>query len=478
MLDIIRRAITRYNMMTPGHRVAVAVSGGGDSVALLAALRDLAPALGVTLAVAHVNHQLRGVESDDDQSFVTQLAAAAGLVCHVRLAPVPEGENVEQSARDLRRSFFAELVTSGAADRVATAHTQDDQAETVLLRLLRGSGTAGLAGILPVTREGSVRPALDLSRATLRQWAADRGEVWREDRTNLDLSFARNRIRAGLLPELERQWNPAIKPLLAQTAQLAREDSDFLESTATAIAGRMLAPGPYSSWVMRVSPLLAEPLALRRRVVRAAIGRVRGDLHRLDYEHVNRILLLAESVAGDGRLQVPGVDVLRSFDWLRFAPWPSLAPVDRNWRLPLTLGLCTSLPGDPCHLDFQVLPGPPDGCADNVETDWLDVSASSLEDLELRNWRPGDTFRQEQIDPPEKIKLLFQQGRVPLWERRNWPMVTRKDEIVWALGLGVAGGFRAGPDSSKTLRIQVITVPSSAVNMRICLNQNGSAGRL
>ena len=478
VLDNIRRTITRYSMLVPGQRLAVAVSGGADSVALLAALRELAPALGVTLAVAHVNHGLRGAGSDEDQRFVTQLAQTAGLPWFVRDGPVEPGENVEQSAREQRRAFFFDLVTGGRVDRVATAHTEDDQAETVMLRLLRGSGTAGLAAILPTTSEGLIRPALDLSRAELRGWAAARGETWREDQTNADVAFARNRMRHQLLPQLEQEWNPALKPLLAQTAQMAREDAAYLDRAAGQSLGQVLAPGAYGSWILPIRPLRAEPLAMQRRWVRGAIQRVRGDLRQIDYHHVDRVLALAGAGDGDGRLQVPGVDVFRSFDWLRFGPWPSRSPVDRNWRMPVTLGQDVAVEGGLCRLAFQSAAPPPETCAYNVGTDWLDVSAISLEELELRNWRPGDRFRQEPEGPPEKVKLLFQQGRIPLWERRNWPMVTRKDEILWALGLGVSAGYSVSPASVKCLGVQVIDPAPSAVNMRICLNQKDSVGRL
>lgn len=477
VLDHIRSAITRYSMLLPGQRLAVAVSGGADSVALLAALRELAPELGITLAVAHVNHELRGAESAADQQFVQELAAAAGLVCHVRRGPVAAGENLEQAAREQRRSFFTELVASGTVHHVATAHTEDDQAETVLLRLLRGAGPHGLAAILPVTREGLIRPALDLSRAALRTWAASQGVRWREDTSNLDPAFARNRLRRDLLPALEQDWNPGLKPLLAQTAELAREDNACLDASAAALAQQLFAAGPYESWLLPVPALLAQPLALQRRLVRLAVERIRGDLRRLDYEHVKRVLALARSPEGDGRLQVPGVDVLRSFSWLRFAPWPSRAPADRNWRIPLHFEAEIPLPGEPCRLELKLVPGSPEACAYNIETDWLDVSAISLEELELRNWRPGDVFHRPGRTP-EKVKLLFQQGRIPLWDRRNWPIVTRKDEIVWSLGLGVAAGFVAGPETVKCLALKVIAPSSSAVNMRICLNQNDSVGRL
>ena len=461
-------------MLSPGERVAVAVSGGADSVALLAALRELAPSFGVRLSVAHVNHQLRGEESDGDQAFVAELARAFGLEFHCAAGPVVAGENVEQGARNARLSFFCGLVATGQLDKVATAHTEDDQAETVLFRLLRGTGPAGLAGILPVTAEGLIRPALDIPRRVLRQWAVGQGLAWREDRSNADPAFARNRLRATLLPMLERDWNPAIGPCLAQLAQLARQDDEFLEAEAARQAGGLLRSAADEAWVLEIGGLMALPAALRGRVIRESIRRVRGGLGRIGFEHVARILLLAESGEGDGRLQIPGVDILRSFSWLRFAPWPSRQPETRNWTLSIMFNREMDLPGQMGRLMVQAEPRPG---AYNEFTDWLDQAALTTGDLEIRNWRPGDFFSAEAGITAERVKLLFQQYRIPLWERRYWPMITKKDEIVWMLGMGAAAGREAQADCP-ALAVRTIEPAASAVNMRDLLNRKRSSGRL
>lgn len=473
MLDQLRRAILRYNMLSPGDCVAIAVSAGADSVALLAAFRQLAPSLGIHLAVAHANHQLRGEHSEADQAFVEQLAARAGLQCHVHSAPIPAGENIEQAARNARLGFFQHLIATKQVDRVATAHTQDDQAETLLLRLLRGAGPTGLAGILPVTREGLIRPALGIPRQDLRQWANLQNLSWRDDHSNSDPVFARNRLRATLIPQLETDWNPHLKTLLAQTAELIRQDNAYLDAESAREAHRLLSPAVYDSWTLDLDQLRPLPPAMQTRVLRLAIERVRGDLHRIGFDHVQEILALANAPAGDGRLQIPGVDVLRSFAWLRFAPWPSHAPPARNWTLPLTLDRELTLPGDACKLRLCLEPRPE---AYNETTDWLDMMSLRAEDLEIRNWRPGDLFQVETGVSAERVKLLFQQCRIPLWERRNWPMITRNDEVVWMFGMGVASGRKASV-GSPALAIRV-EAPPSAVNMRVRLNLKDSGGRL
>ena len=224
VFERVLKTISRYNMLAPGARVLAAVSGGADSVALLHVLIEIAPRLGATLAgVAHLNHKQRGAASDDDERFVARLAAEHGLTFHCAEAGALEG-NLEQAMRDARRDFFTRLIREGAADRVALAHTRDDQAETVLFRVLRGSGLSGLAGIHPVTGDGLIRPLLDVTRAEIEEFLHSRGVEWREDATNRDPRFARNRIRHELLPQLARDWNPKIVDALAQLGDLAWEE--------------------------------------------------------------------------------------------------------------------------------------------------------------------------------------------------------------------------------------------------------------
>jgi tRNA(Ile)-lysidine synthase len=209
MLDRAAEFIARHRMFEPGQRVGVAVSGGADSVFLLHALRELAPRWNLELSIIHIEHGIRGAASLADAEFVAQLAATFSLPFYLHQANVPAiGGNLEEAARNVRQTFYAELIASAAVNRVATGHTRSDQAETVLFRILRGSGLTGLAGILPVTREGLVRPLLATSRDEIECWLRERGIAWREDATNRDLRYARNRLRHEILPLLRDAFNP------------------------------------------------------------------------------------------------------------------------------------------------------------------------------------------------------------------------------------------------------------------------------
>jgi len=457
VLDRIRRTIARYRMFENGQSVAVAVSGGADSVCLLHVLRELAPSWDLHLQVIHVNHRLRGAESDDDAGFVRRLAAEFGLPFRVHEADMTQvSDNLEQAAREARLSVFRDAIRSGAAARVATGHTRSDQAETVLFRFLRGAGTAGLAGIRPVAPPGIVRPLLEIDRSEVVQFLQQRGIPWREDSSNASPAFARNRIRHDLLPRLTQEWNPALARNLAQTADWALAEESYWDAEIDRLAAAHLTARP-DSLVIGTETLRQLPLAAARRLLRRAIERVKGDLRGIEFSHVNGILEMAEATEGHGRLQAPGLDVMRSFEWLRLARPVENGLAGRNYRLPAPIPGVFRIPGTELEIRLEIIEKPSSSAGSNSvynETmdavDWHRVSGL----VELRNWRPGDQYQPRGAGGVEKIKTLFQDHRVPLWERRHWPVLTEGSSIVWAHRFGVAAQFAADQDSSTILQIQ------------------------
>ncbi len=461
MLEPVAKTIIRYSMFQPGQRVGVAVSGGADSVCLLYVLRDLAPRLDLRLVVLHLDHKLRGEESHQDAAFVRDMAAALDLPFVLEEADVAvlcreTGENVEQAARAARLAFFKRVTQAGTVHRVALGHTRSDQAETVLFRFLRGSGTAGLAGIRPVTDDGIVRPLIEIDRAAVEQYLRARGIGWRDDSTNASTAFARNRIRHQLLLQLTRDWNPAMAETLAHTADWAQAEEAYWESELARLASTHLIREP-AAVLLRVDALGALPVAVARRLIRRAVELAKGDLRGVGFEHLAGIMELAASAEGHGRLQIPGLDIFRSFDWLRIA-LPALDNLEsRNYRLPLRVPGTVQLPGQKSvvHVELfentsltETSEGVYNGCVGCL--DWNRLSGS----LEVRNWRPGDQYQPVGHSGAEKIKVLFHQARVPLWERRHWPLITMGEVILWARGFGPAAGFAAGPGSRPVLSIR------------------------
>jgi tRNA(Ile)-lysidine synthase len=445
-------------MFPPGCRVGVAVSGGADSVCLLHVLNELRPRWDLRLSVLHLDHGLRGEESRGDARFVAELAASLGLEVHIREWDVrgmarESGDNLEQAARKARQEFFLEFLAAGRLDRVALGHTRSDQAETVLFRFLRGAGTAGLAGIRPVTAEGLVRPLLGVERREVEAYLRERGLLWREDSTNADVTFDRNRIRHQLLPALEREWNPALAATLANMADWALEEEAWWEGHVARLAAEHLVSRP-PAVLVRADALAALPPAAARRLLRHAIERVKGDLRGIDFEHIRTILEMASAGEGHGRTQAPGVDVMRSFEWLRIAPRE--AGRERDFRLALSTPGRVKLPDGSLLCAELIEMAGPTAMSDSVYNgtrgclDWERLKCA----LAVRNWRPGDQYQPIGHPCEERLKLLFQKERIPLWERRTWPvLVTGGEAIVWSRRFGGATAYAAGPESRVTLSI-------------------------
>ena len=275
----VRRTIRRYGLLPPGSRVVVALSGGSDSVALTLLLRDLAPHDGFHLAtLAHLNHRLRAT-ADRDEQFCRTFAERVALpiaVESIDVAAYAESQRLsrEDAARRVRYDFLERVATDAGADRIAVAHTQDDQAETFLLKLIRGAGPMGLGGIYP-RRGAVVRPLLEVSRSTLRAHLDDVGQDWVEDETNADLANPRNRIRHVVLPEMERAYGGPVRPAIARAASVMREDGQWLDAVAER-RFRDLALAVAGGLELDASTLLAEAPAIRRRILLLAIRQVAG----------------------------------------------------------------------------------------------------------------------------------------------------------------------------------------------------------
>jgi tRNA(Ile)-lysidine synthase len=424
VLERVLKIISRYNMLAPGVRVAVAVSGGADSVCLLHVLRELGASL---TGVAHFNHKLRDAASDEDEDFVGKMAARLGLPFYRGDSQVRAvRDNLEQAARLARRRFFDGLIGDGAAERIALGHTRDDQAETVLFRILRGSGLTGLAGIHPVSG-AIIRPLINITREEVEEFLRSRDIPWREDSTNGDLKFARNRIRHQLLPQLKREWNPKIVEALAHLADIAYEEEPLPDGRGSEI---------------QTTDLL--PRGRARRLIRQAIAQAKGDLRGIGFAHIESIIELAVSNHGRGRLSLPGVEVTRSFDWIRLA-----LPGRPAIAAPLIIDVPGTYPtpdgGGSIRLEVEETT-----CANlKSELAWGRIPTR----LELRGWRPGDHYHPVGQSRDQKIKEMFQTNRIPSWRRPSWPIVTAGDKILWAREFGPAAEFAVSDDSGPVLRI-------------------------
>jgi tRNA(Ile)-lysidine synthase len=465
LVERVAGIIPRYNMLGAGMRVGVAVSGGADSVVLLHVLNLLAGRFGFEFSVLHVNHCLRGAESDGDEDFVRDLAQRFGLAFVFQKSEL-RGGNLEQEARDARRAFFQKCAQQHTLDRIALGHTQTDQAETVLFRMLRGSGSAGLAGMRPVTADGLIRPLLTISRSEVRRWAQQHAILWREDSSNVNNRFTRNKIRNELLPLLE-ELNPAFEGNLARAAGVAQAEEEYWDRIIEPLYERISTNGTLGSF-LNVPSILDLDLAVRRRLSRRALAGVRGNLRGVDVEHVDSVLRICESLHGHDRVILPGVDALRSFECLLLTQPGEIAAQDRNYSVPLKVGETCQLPFGAGVLSLTRTGPGSENCANfkedqGLSAEWVDFNAALLRldrdavGLSVRNWQPGDQLHRLGHTKPEKIKSLFHEQGIYLWQRRHWPVVVSGDEIVWVRQFGVNAKFLAQADSLERLRIEFRT---------------------
>jgi tRNA(Ile)-lysidine synthase len=495
-------------LLRAGDRLGVAVSGGIDSVALLRLLIELRPELGIVLSVVHFNHKLRAAEADADQQFVEKMAgefelefdSASGDVAH---HAADEHSSVEAAARELRYGFFDSLLNEDGSetgldsssphllDKIATGHTLDDQAETVLMRLIRGTGLKGIGGIYPrilVENEDGdghgeiIRPLLGIRRSELEQYLADIKQPWREDSTNSDSKFTRNRVRKIVLPLLEQEFNPAVVEGLAELAEIARDEEDYWENEVSGWLGtvvqwsqpewtrglpgfgdssslvqilpsqpkhpdpellaRLEGPGPAVANASVSRPwLLTEPRAVQRRVLKA-IGQQAGIP--LEFKHIEEILRFASEDGPPGKeLSLPlGWKVVRETESIVFVT----LDLRRNERIPdyeYTLPVPGRIFVAERGVVIEALHVGPELQIAEYNLQQLLRAELLRKELTVRNWRPGDRFWPAHTKAPKKVKELLQERHVSQPERRLWPVIVNGDEIVWMRGFPVPANWHA-----------------------------------
>jgi tRNA(Ile)-lysidine synthase len=429
-------------MLSPGLRLAVGLSGGADSVALLRALADRSAELGLVLHVAHLHHGLRGAEADADRDFCRDLALALNLPFHeshvdtaAAAQPNPAAgnpaESIEEAARRLRYRWFRTLLSESPLDAVATAHTRDDQAETVLAKFLRGAWTEGLSGIHPVVQfpEGRVlRPLLGATRPDIEAYLGALGQTWREDSSNRHLTFTRNRIRHELLPLLEG-WNPRLREHLAQMAQLAREEEAWWETEVLRIAPQFILPGrpvrgggraAAEGLAIEVSRLAELPVALQRRVLRHAAERLGATL---DFPGTEAMRDLALAGRAGQKCELAGLAGERTHRELRLAPGAGKSAAEAASAPALSIPIPgeVSAPAWGIHVRIAI-----------TEVSGLpQASGPAL----LRCWKPGDRVRLRHSGAPRKVKEVLERMHVTGSARASWPVLELDDRILWMQGV-------------------------------------------
>jgi tRNA(Ile)-lysidine synthase len=397
-----------------------------------------------------LNHGLRGVESDGDECFVVDLAAKLGVPAFTRRIEIGRADgNIEAVGRAARKAFFEELMAEHGFTRLALAHHRGDRVETFLLHLLRGAGTEGLASMMPATGV-TIRPLIESSRPEIEEYLRSRSQSWRVDGSNDDTSFARNRLRHDVIPELARAFNPRIVETLSRTIELLDDEDAWMRQIA-------------EDWFDRNSrikedevrldarALLAEHPALARRVIRMALRAAGSSLRDATFEHFERVRGLLQDGKSGKVVPLPGgVVASREFDALVFAPerpaalefdYELMIPgsvrvpeLQQSFRAKIVNGANVSLAsGNTAFVDGERL----GGC------------------VKIRNWKPGDYYRPQGL-PAGKLKKLFQRARIPRSQRSCWPVFATSSAIVWVASFPVSRDFAPGGRTQKIVAFEAL----------------------
>jgi tRNA(Ile)-lysidine synthase len=457
-LKRVQETIERYQMLAMGDKVIVGVSGGADSMALLFALHQMQDEYHLSLWVSHYNHKLRGKESNQEAEFVKCQAERMGIPL---LLENDDGSllktkgNLEEIARKKRYDFFQRKALDLNAQKIALGHTATDQAETFFLWLFRGAGTKGLGGIPPVRDNLIIRPLIETERNEIIGFLEEQCIPWREDSTNKSVNFIRNRVRGILIPTLLKEFDPHLVKKIIKTTGILRDDDILLEKITLDKLNKIKLKENKNKVLLDINKLKEIPVSLKRRVVRYALKTIQGSLRRINFDHVERILKLIESLPPHLQISLPhGIKVYKEYECLGFSR--ALEEPISYYYETNTLPEIINIPEIEQKITISVF-------------DW-DISHSSLTEkkialidfekinfpLIVRNWRRGDCFHPLGMQGSKKLKDFFIDLKIPRIERNQVPLVLFKDQIAWIAGHRVDERVKITQSTKKVVKLVII----------------------
>jgi tRNA(Ile)-lysidine synthase len=458
----VKHTISRHQMISEGDSVIVAVSGGPDSVCLLHILHELKDELQIDLVVAHFDHGLRPAEDEHETAFSRRLAQSLNLPFETAkghlLAKRTLGSR-EEVAREARYSFLEKVRKKHKAQKIALGHNLNDQAETILMRLLRGSGPSGLTGIPPCRGDEIIRPLIEIERTEIQKYLKAEKLLSVTDSSNLQTDYLRNKIRLDLMPVLKEQ-QPQLASLLGQTAEILRDEDDYLKRIAEAWIKKEVTRNPDNTLQLSIASFMGLPVALRRRVTRTVIGILKNNLRRISWDHIEAIQRLAQAEKPQTALALPGgLAVKRTYEYLIFSTSVKRNPRPFHYRLD----------GSGIY-DFKKI-----GRSLSVEelkntkgirlreTSWtafLDAEKIHFP-LTLRTFKAGDRFMPFGMKGHKKLKDFFVDLKVPLEQRYSTPILCCEDTLVWVCGFRIDDRFKVTPKTRKVMKLIFSPLPKT-----------------
>lgn len=461
LLHKVQETIDRHRMLAAGEVVVLAVSGGVDSMAMLHLLLHLRTRYHGSLHVAHLNHDLRGTESAETARFVRSqceahqvpvtITTADGKVLRDRRAG-----SLQAAARDLRYRFLEQVADEQGAGKIALGHHRDDQAETVLMNLLRGSGVKGIGGIPPV-RGRIIRPLIDCSREEIERYVRKERIPYAEDSSNRVLAYSRNRIRLELLPELAKRYNPRVVHSLANAATILEAEDALLNDMADRELRAVLVSRSREEFVLSIPPMTTLLSALRWRIIRRSAEELRAGRPGLTFQHTLAIDRLLMTKGAKGAIHAPGgLRARRAGNSLVLSVRQDDKRDDIS-SVPITVPGLTAIPASSLSLRSELLE---EWAASDLAADgWtalLDADRTGME-LYVRGWKEGDRFVPLGMAGRKKLQDFFTDAKVPCDQRRSVPLVTAGGQIVWVVGFRVDERFKATNSTQRILRIRAST---------------------
>jgi len=464
ILRSVRVTISRYRMFAPKDSVLVAVSGGPDSVALVHLLNTIAGEYALQLAVAHLNHCLRGRESELDAEFVAALAGDLDLPCYLEKKDVGAIQRCrrlspEEAARQVRYEFYDAVAAKNGFNKIALGHHADDNAELVLMNLLRGSGPLGLSGIAPVRDNKIVRPLIHLKRSEILDYISEKKIGFVTDSSNTDPAFRRNQIRHHLIPELKKSYNPAIVDALNRLGEIMQAEDQWIDDAIEPVFTDCVlcrAPDRISLALPAVNGL---DLAAGRRIIRKAIFSVKQDLRRITFLHVDAVLELAKKGQARSSLNLPGgVRVIKDAGVLTIKKEDrgSLAG-EINYRY--TIAGEGTTPIQAANAAIKLVAIRTDDLPDFKDSGKLRAffDRDCLRfPLVVRNFRPGDRFSPLGLDGTQKLKKYFSDHKIPARQRKKCPLLLSEDKIIWVAGHRIDNSVKLGPQTRRVLMAELL----------------------
>ena len=450
--------VKRYSMIDSGDRLCVALSGGPDSTALLHCLVSLKSELGIELSACHINHLLRGKESEADARFVRRLCERHSVLLQVSTVDVKKyqrlvGGSIQSAARELRYMVFDRIIKKGLADKVATAHVADDDTETVLINFFRGAGPQGLSGIPPVRGGRIIRPLIEVRKGELLDYLKEMKISYRKDSSNADWKYMRNAVRDFLIPQIEKRFNPGLHGTVKRSAAVFADIQRYLAKQAEELLLRITEPLPDGrGLVLDCSSFASVDRALQREAVREIIKRVRKTGVGLSFENVESMRALAGGSKTAGELHLKGLKAYVAHGKLYVGREGFSRQRDFSYSWPGTGSL--SIKELNCTVSMEPVKTSPADLVGNGNTVYLDGDAVQPA-AEFRNRRARDRFRPLGGTGSQKLKQFFIDKKIPRWERNSVLLLASGSNILWVAGYRLSDNVKVKDDTKNVLKLKL-----------------------